>query len=111
MKPDETTPVILSAVRPPSGPDPEGPPAPAHTVARVRDGGRGGGKFAPRPQLGPYGPLMAGSRAARAVMSQLADAEGADEVAGRASTATSSALPVRHTDAAPVASTCGVGYP
>ena len=84
----------LSAVRPPSGPGPDATPGSAPTVATVLDASRAADVFAPRPQLGPYGPLVAGSRAASALVTQLADAEGVDEVAGSASTATSSVLAV-----------------
>jgi diguanylate cyclase (GGDEF)-like protein len=83
----------LSAVGPGSGPDPDGTPGHSHPLARARDATRPGDLFAPRPQLGPYGPLVAGVLA-RAALGQLADAEGGDEVAGKASTATSSALAV-----------------
>jgi diguanylate cyclase (GGDEF)-like protein len=83
----------LSAVRPPSGPGPDPAPGQAHTVAKVRDASRAADVLASRPHLGPYGPLAAAALA-RVAVSQLADAEGADEVAGRASTATSSVLTV-----------------
>jgi diguanylate cyclase (GGDEF)-like protein len=80
----------LSAVRPPSGPRPDR--THGHPHPRVRHA-RPGDLFAPRWQLGRTGPLAAGCRA-RAAIGQLADAEGLDGVAGRASTATSSALAV-----------------
>jgi diguanylate cyclase (GGDEF)-like protein len=83
----------LSAVRPPSAPDPDATPGPAHTVAKVRDASPAADMFASRPQLGPYGPLAAAALA-RVAVGQLADVEGVDEDAGRASTATSSVLTV-----------------
>jgi diguanylate cyclase (GGDEF)-like protein len=83
----------LSAVRPPSGPDRDATPGPAHTVAKVRDASPAADMFASRPQLGPYGPLAAAALA-RVAVGQLADVEGVDEDAGRASTATSSVLTV-----------------
>jgi diguanylate cyclase (GGDEF)-like protein len=81
----------LSAVRPPSGPDLDR--SYDRPLAPVRDVGRPGDLFAPRRQLGQPGPLVAGGRAC-AMIGQLAEAEGAGEVAGSASTATSSALAV-----------------
>ena len=83
----------LSAVRPPSGPDPDPDGARGHPFALVHDACRPGALFAPGRQHGQHGPLAAGSRA-RVAISQLAEAEGLDGVAGSASTVTSSALAV-----------------
>jgi diguanylate cyclase (GGDEF)-like protein len=86
----------LSAVQPAPGPGPDGTPGHPHPLARVRGAGQPGDLFVPRRQPGPRGPLAAGCRV-HAVIGQLAEAEavdGAELVAGSASTATSSALAV-----------------
>ena len=52
----------LSAVRPPSGPDPDAAPATPTRSARSATPAGQTDLFAPRLQLGPHGPLAAGSR-------------------------------------------------